>query len=401
MKRTEDKHQEIIDGLKGMPDITDDTDKEVLYSRISSVFSESHSTKKRKTDRKLIPILSTVAAAAIILMIPFMLQIDIFQSNNETAELFSVDETAYDDASHNSNKMESANEEQERSVDTEDSEAERTEEMSEQNIDTNDSLTSFTTMESSEPYQIVYAAIPDNQQQFIIPISFLVPENADLEAYYNSLESYMDMEEMELNNYMLKDASFELEESEVRIRLDDEFSIGDGSANAHIFEQTLSAMFTPYGIDKAVFQSENGGIDMGPFGVIEELSLNRNEEIYKLYKNQFLIPVPNSNNLSITDAIAEMKVEQTEFNINQTIPETVQYTADSSGNELILTLQDETSFENSQEVLIMIEAILMTAKSYGYEYVQFNNLPFDEIGNYNTSEPIKVPEGANPVDLRN
>ncbi|WP_249871894.1 hypothetical protein [Oceanobacillus saliphilus] len=395
MKQTEEEHQEIIDRLREMPEMKDETDKQVLYNRISSSVSNKEQVKSRNQKHKLVPVLATIMTAALIFIIPFIMnqreQLDLStESGTELAT--NSDEAEY------SRMMESSDFEQ----DIEESEEQDINSMNELTITPEGELQSYVIQESNEPYKVVYGALSDPQQQFIIPISFIIDETADLEEYYNNLENYMNREDWITNDYMLKNASFELKESVVLVDLENGFDIGEGSANAYIFEKVLVAMFTPYGISKAVFESDSNGIDLGPYGFVEELPLKREEEeIYKLYNNQLLIPLPNTNNLSIGDAITEMKAEEEEFNLGRTIPEDIHFSIDSTGDQLILTLDEESNFGNGQEELTMIEAILMTAKSFEYKFVQFNDLPYNQIGTYDTSEPIQVPEAVNPVDIRN
>ncbi|MGJ9456849.1 hypothetical protein [Oceanobacillus sp. CF4.6] len=399
MRQIDKEQQEIIDRLQEMPEIKDDTEKNVLYHRISSSLTDPSPTKKRQKKQKLIPVLATMMAVAFIIIIPVMLNNDNLVGQN--SEQFSdVDLATNVEKSEGSRLMESSDEDQ-LEMGSEESVVQNSEIMDEIKVPNDDSLESYVIQESNEPMKIVYAALSDLQQQYIIPISFIVSGNANLNEYYNELKYYIDNEEWATNEYMLNNASIELNESEVLIELGDKFSIGEGSTNAYLFEKMLSAMFTPYGINKAVFQSDANGVELGPYGVIEEILLNKEEKlIYKRYNNQFLVPIPNLN-LSIQDALAEMKIEQAEFNIDQTIPEEVQFTVDSSKNLLTLTLDEGSVSQNGQEEMTMIEAILMTAKSYGYQSVQFINFPFDQIGKYNISDPIPVPVAANPIDIRN
>ncbi|MFC4022909.1 hypothetical protein ACFOUV_03660 [Oceanobacillus longus] len=399
MRQIDKEQQEIIDRLQEMPEIKDDTEKNVLYHRISSSLTDPSPTKKRQKRQKLIPVLATMMAVTFILIIPVMLNND--NQVYQNSEQFSDVEIATNiEKSEDSRRMESSDEDQVE-MGSEESVVQNSELMDELKVPNDDSLESYVIQESNEPMKIVYGALSDLQQQYIIPISFIVSGNANLDEYYNELKFYINNEEWATNEYMLKNASIVLNESEVLIELGDKFSIGEGSTNAYLFEKMLSAMFTPYGINKAVFQSDTNGVELGPYGVIEELLLNKEENlIYKRYNNQFLVPIPNLN-LSIQDALTEMKIEQKEFNIDRTIPEEVQFTVDSSKNLLKLTLDDGSVSQDEQQVMTMIEAILMTAKSYGYQSVQFNNFPFDQIGRYNISAPIPVPIAANPIDIRN
>ncbi|WP_087971563.1 hypothetical protein [Oceanobacillus rekensis] len=396
MRRNEE-HQEIIDGLQNMPKIKDNTDKNMLYNRISLEMSNTRVIENRFRKKKLVPILVTILTALIIVLVPFMLKTEdqVKQNDKQFSEIEM--ETNFD-RNEESIVMENSDRDQESG----EAATNYSEEVNEIKINMEDSLNSFI-IQGSSTSKIVYGAIPDLGKQYIIPVSFIVDQDASVEEYYNELENYIKNVDVEwaTNDYMLANASFQLKESDVIIDLGDNFSIGAGSTNAYIFEQMLATMFTPYGINKAVFESKHHGVELGPFGVIEELSLSKEDDsIYKLYNNQFLIPIPNSN-LSIHDAMSEMKMEQEGFNISQTVPDEVQLSVESSDELLLLTLEEESTIGHDQEVMTMIEAILMTAKSYGYQSVQFRNFPVNQIGPYDITKPIPVPKAVNPVDIRN
>jgi hypothetical protein len=93
-----------------------------------------------------------------------------------------------------------------------------------------------------------------------------------------------------------------------------------------------------------------------------------------------------------------MKKAQKPLNIYPTIPEDIQFRLTTLDDQLFITPDNDQVFQDEQRALIMIEAILMTAKSFGYEFVTFNHVStIDQIGPYQFSEPIEVPEAVNPV----
>ncbi|UOK56899.1 hypothetical protein MGI18_19400 [Bacillus sp. OVS6] len=47
----------------------------------------------------------------------------------------------------------------------------------------------------------------------------------------------------------------------------------------------------------------------------------------------------------------------------------------------------------------MLEAILMTAKEFGYENVKFEGINVDRVGDMNVTEAVPVPFSPNPVEL--
>lgn len=392
MKQEGNEHQKIIDQLQELPNIKDDMEKEVLYNHISSNLTSEPDLNKRKNS-KFLPIFATTTIA-LIFITSFLFTTDMLPLE-QSSEIATNQEMIVNRADE-ANELARTNKNQENYTEySESGEMHR--------VESNEQSKSFVIANTdNSPLTIVYGAMTDEQQQYVIPLSFIMEENTDVNKSYNDMEQFIDDENWGINEYMLRDASFQLKESEVLIDLESDFSLDEGTT--HMFERFLSTMFTPYGIRKAVFRTDkNGnGIELEPYGNIKELSLQEEENVYyKLYQNQFLVPITNSDNVSISGAISEMKMKEEGFPIVQTIPSGIELDVLTEDEQLTLTFEDNTSLDNNQQGIIMVEALLMTAKSYGFQTVQFHNSPVNQIGNYNLSTPINVPEAVNPVDLRN
>jgi len=94
-----------------------------------------------------------------------------------------------------------------------------------------------------------------------------------------------------------------------------------------------------------------------------------------------------------------MKEEDTAFHLTNTIPEEINFRITEDEKELVLEYTGKAILENNEKYSVMIDAILMTAKSYGFESVRFDNIKIVRIGNYILEQPIKVPEGVNPYTI--
>ncbi|WP_223703510.1 GerMN domain-containing protein [Sutcliffiella deserti] len=64
---------------------------------------------------------------------------------------------------------------------------------------------------------------------------------------------------------------------------------------------------------------------------------------------------------------------------------------------VIISLSQESSLENTEENIFALEAIMMTAKEFGFEQVLFKTSEGGMIGNIQLNEPIDVPLSANPI----
>lgn len=409
--------EEIIRLLKSMPKVEDDTDKNTLYKRIS--FKNNREEPKMKNRKKLLPIIGTIAAAAIILI--FVVPMFMSNSPSETAQYDSSEETgtsttASEEEGQSENEQE--NGEQERETETDgnntqeepavnetDSAAEDTQQESQETETANEtnepaaSGADSQTVPAGSNLNIVHAAVPDAQMQYVIPVSFIVPDSMDRDSAYNSMDDYLMNAGLTDENYLLNDVTYTFQGNQVELDLPDDFSLGQGSAQANIFQQILETMFSPLGIETVTFSEE---VDMGPFGPLSQMELNTNNQAsYKLYNGEYLGEVPQGEQTAISDAINEMKNGEEAFNMQATIPAGVDFSVESADNVLTLNASGSTAVGDTQEMTTMIDAILMTAKSYGYDEVVFENLSADQIGPYQVTESIQVPEAGNPIDVRN
>ncbi|GGB33741.1 hypothetical protein GCM10011409_08960 [Lentibacillus populi] len=112
----------------------------------------------------------------------------------------------------------------------------------------------------------------------------------------------------------------------------------------------------------------------------------------------FLIPIVLDTQTSIAAALNEMKQNREASHVYRTIPTEIQFSV-STENQLEITLSNNAALPNTQEGITMIDAILMTAKSFGYASVTFHNTKVNQIGDYDLSKPIKVPKAVNPITI--
>lgn len=379
--KIENNDKQLIDQLKQLPKVEDHRDKDALFQYISSNLNEN---KPRKSF-KFAPIFSALIVVMLIFMIvPVLINLG-------------ISETSLNDSADSNSAVE------ESSLEMYTTEQSDDKAVSDHEIQLRDSeIESYVLQNIDEHSTIIYGAVTDDQLQSVIPVTIVIPEIVDLNTHYNQLNHYLEETDWGVNQYLFKDVNFDLDLSkhEVLMEVLDEFSIGDGSANTHIFNEMLTRMFRPYQIERIVFDEE---IDLGPFGIISELPIQKQaKESYKVFQadehqRKFLVPIKTEDDVTIEEAFEDMKNDQESFNIYPSIPEDVQFSLTASDRELIITSDHNQTFEDEQGAIMMIEAILMTSKSFGYERVIFNNFSIDQVGPYQLSKPIAVPEAINPI----
>jgi hypothetical protein len=389
----QDKQRVIVDQLTNMPDVKDSRSKEEIYHQISSRLSQEVKTGGRK---RWLPFVSAIAAALLFfILLPVLLHMDMQQtieehSPNQTNNLQIQDNQASPYSQENSRQETMADHDssgQESSLEKPDDE-------------------SLVVRSVGQDENIYFAGIPDIQEQYVIPFAFIHAGERDLQRFYNNMDQYISELDHFTGTYMFANAEFTFKqsESEVALALPDDFSIEGSTAAKNIFEHILTAMFSPYGTEIVTLHTNDGKpAVLEPFDVIGELSLpDMIPASYKLYEpddSKMLIPIPNDEQTGIEEAIQKMKEDEKEFHIYRTIPDDIQFTIEKENTHLNFILTDDTDFKEDRRSVDMIEAVLMTAKSYGYEQVKFDNTDIEHLGPYNLTEPVPVPEAVNPVYL--
>ena len=93
-----------------------------------------------------------------------------------------------------------------------------------------------------------------------------------------------------------------------------------------------------------------------------------------------------------------MQVSDEKFGIKRTIPKDSEYELTTSQDTLQIRFSKKLENITKVNLVLLIESVLMTAKSYGYQQVIFQNLTTgNKIENYNLAKPISVPQAPNPV----
>lgn len=384
MKKEKDE-EKIIKILQHMPGTFDKTPKEELLKRISKKLA--YKEKNLAPKKKIVPFFSfSVVILIMLVMVPIMInQKQSFSSENKMSNEITDKSTADNDYG----KLNEEN---------------KTENIAKARIMSAPSE-SYVARYIEQKHSVIYVGLSDPELKYVIPISLIGENTTDLSTYYDQLSTYLDEFEWGLSNYLFTDIPFDVdvELKEVTMVLPDDFNLVDGSASANIFEKILTTMFSPYDIEKVLFRTISGEeVDLGHFGVIKEMLIKDvNRVSYKLYQisesqRPFLIPIPHQENIEIMDSFEEMRISEQDFHIYQTIPDDILFTLEQTENRLLVRFTDKLTLEDEQEYVIMIDAMLMTAKGYGFDSIEFKNTA-DYIGPYDLSKPVQVPEAVNPI----
>lgn len=386
MKKMDD--QQLIEHLESMPIVQDRLSEEDWKQRVQPGAYKLQRQKRKRL--KMIPLLSTALMIGIlILIIP-----SLFQNQPSTLE---------QSATRSMMDMESKGPSDLTTDQAKEGESYVT---NEHTVD--EARGTYVLYDVGDQEWLVYAGTFDQSVQYIIPLTFVTTHATSVTDAYNQVDRYInDFSETSSVPYF-KEVTFDIKEDdgEVIMNIPEDYSIGEGSAIQGKFEEMLTIMFAPYDITKIIFNHpSNEPVSLGEIGEYRELELNEPKQAnFKIYddqasENEHLVPI-DQGDVSFPDAIKDLKHGDGDFFIEQTISSDVDLSI-TCENDHTCTINFLAGTDNmtEEEVVVAIESMLMTAKSYGYGYLQFNGLPYETIAGYDFSEQISVPLAVNPIHI--
>lgn len=395
MKKISD--EQLEDFLRKMPKLKDHRDPHDIYENISKKL------EKRPRKTWVIPSFATAAAVLLIAILSF----NMFDGGK---------------INHSADKsmQEEATTEQETSLRKEESVAEDKASQKIGNEENSTEMNDITFQATEEPTTAIYdedmgamqvftLAIPDSQGQNIIPVSFLIEpvDQAEKLAQLEDVMANIDEEQMGLDNYYPLQADLSIDEAvnmlHVDVAADHPYQLG--SSLPVSFEMAIQQLLTSLQLDQAIFTTNNTeeGINLGNDFLT---SLTKTERVnlayYLFYSNEKPYLVPSMESYStIQEAFNAMKtnVETHDLIAPLLVNQIDSVTTDDTNKLITITFNKEVQIEDTPETVQSIEAILLTAKSFGYDKVKFTNAPINQVGRFQLVEEIKVPVAANKKSI--
>ncbi|QSS98507.1 GerMN domain-containing protein [Pontibacillus sp. ALD_SL1] len=408
MKRNKyHSNDSIKDLLKSMPDVEDRQSSEDLYRKISA--KRNNELQRQSKRKKLATVwgVGVASAAAIILFLfaalPSMQQEQSYDtsSSEESVETSRDQAEARDQTKNEIDRSSESNVKKDESSSPETAEASFHDSMA-----TESSLISRVVTKNENELNAI-AAFGDLQGQYVVPVTFSVlKESNTMEQLYNSLEGSFKEDEWGVKGYQFASVSFDINQEEgiVLVNFPVDYDFPESSTQENIFIMSLKVMFGPLDVNTIKLETDGEpGINLGNNTGLEEIDIS-GEFLYKLYTPQkgprLFISIPVNQGSTVEEALKELKVDETAFSIEGTIPHSVDIEDVKIDGELLEVNMNGGDNIDDQQVITMIESILMTAKQFGFTQVKFNNLPKDEVGMYDLSQAISVPYSVNPMPLQ-
>ncbi|MGM0522735.1 MAG: hypothetical protein ACQER2_01605 [Bacillota bacterium] len=402
MNMHDDKEQKIIDQLSEFPHVHSKQSKEAFYQKVNSDMmpNQKKSTRKR---RVAFPALLTAIVLALVFVV---LKDQIIPPQTEQA----VNDVALETAQKN------------RIADAPGEEAEEGALLKDE-INTFNTTTYQTNRFSNvqghhvimpsdgvnDLAQITVVAM-DTSVMFPVPLT-VIDQQVDPITFYNDQLALFDFNQLGLTGETFDFGTFSQVNQAVTLAINSATSAINSSAQATMFEQTLRYMFQD-DYDVVSVENTNGEpIELGPFGEVDQFDLKEVQKLsYKYVRtssgHKFMVPIEATLNgetfITIDEALVDMQEPVPDFNIEPAIPEGVTYTLDlSTDGEVKLTFDSHDILGDNAETIDMIEAILMTAKSFDFKQVVIvmEDLDVNQVGPYPLDTALDLPVAINPVKI--
>ncbi|RPF55739.1 hypothetical protein [Aquisalibacillus elongatus] len=382
------KDQDIENLLSEMPDINDERSFDEYYQRISTQLNDEKQTHNQTNKRWMLPAFVTAAAACLLIIIGLQ-----FMNSNETTDMNMAQDDSESSAEEGSmEENESADESGQ--ISTQDEEAEEMDILLSQSM----TVTEQELEGSNQQEQMTYV-VPNNDLTGYIPLS--IPSRTEQpEEMFNLINEHLNEDRLGVDTSIFNHLVYlGLNDEGLPIIEVDQSSI-QGSAMETAVINALN-FFEPLGYNRVIVQNSEGtDVEFPQMGTTNEIQLQQSKKTYKLYTNANQLLWLESNmtsNSSIAAAIDNLKVSDEESGVMAPLPEELNFTLSEDQNELTMTFESIPNVNTEQELLYLVESILLTAKSYGFTEVKFEQLGRDQIGKYNLDSPVKVPVYVNPI----
>ncbi|GEL76126.1 hypothetical protein [Tenuibacillus multivorans] len=403
------QNDEIEKTLSEMPKINDSRSFDDYYNQISKQVNQRKIRKHAKRGW-IIPAITSAAALVLVFIIGLQFintnqtadEMKTYQSIEDSVDQAETNESANESASSGDAEMAEIEEYNQDGQGNQDmggaSNDDENQQFSMQEVDANSSM--VVTQDESQGKQFVTFIIPDNQVQYFAPITVEMNDQDPYEFFNQSRELIMD-DEWGLSSDVLSSITFiGMNDQNIPILEMDETELQDGTAIERVAMEVIR-YFQYLGHEKVAVRDPNGDpVSLAHVGEVEEVTFENQLKAYKLYQPQsdelFWIEKVLMNGASIEEAIEELKVSEEAFNIKAPVPNNVNIEIEGQDPVLNIRFLNPEQLAESTEIPYIIESILLTAKSFGYEQVDFNNLGMTQVGPYQLDEPVQVPAYINP-----
>ncbi len=389
--------------LKQMPKVEDSRSPNEIYYNVQ---------KQLKKDKRKYWYIPTAAVAAVILL-SFILYPSIFPSNHASeSKLF----MATKDAADQENSYENTESFEAQAEDS----GEQTEVIEEAAEDkANPGISSIQAIPDQSalyPEQVtdnmtaITYAVPDMLGQNVIPVTITVPNKANetwLDQYQNN-KDHIPFEEMGLNSKLLPLAGditiTGSDNSAIEIDFPKDHPYAVGSTNSRSLENSLNYTLSNTTFNKVLFYT-NGtpGVNLGNMGEQKEQLVNKQtKQPYFILQTEgesdaLLTPYLDGSYATVQEALEAMKADIDTHSLKGPLKNFAIVSVTENGKELVIDLGN-TKVEETDENMLAFESIMLTAKNFGFETVNFRHSSQQNFVSFQFNTSIQVPVAPNYLE---
>lgn len=404
MKKFRWKENEIEDMLRQLPQIKDKRSKEEVVVGIDN-------KKRKRRIKQWIPLIAGIASLFIMMIIGSSLITEKEEYSSQTEEIIGNGKLAtneseilrdqqhqYDDKTkqkgHDLNKEES-------NLREETEFKSHTQKEGRRNISTGAIYS-----EELEDKSIITLGVPDDQRNFIIPISFIVDHFDETDALNQVVKK---MSEINEKYYGLSDyfpLDIKVTKDTINNTAHFEFPTDSKLLDEDIlFLRTMEETLAYLKIDKMTFATgSRPGALFAHAGLLEEEEIPQHKNrTYLLYQKdesspKFLVP-SHLDYQKLEEAIHAAKEDPGIEGVSPAIPESLKWKNISIDGDLVtVELASVAELGDNIESLRALEVILFTVKDFGYKRVKFKDAPITTVGYLDLKKELTVPVAPNQVN---
>ncbi|MDV6377648.1 hypothetical protein ORD22_05145 [Sporosarcina sp. GW1-11] len=392
--------EKIDKTLREMPTIEDRRSKEEVFQRLKN---DSRLTagqpKKRVSKGKWKPTIVAVAAVLLLtILVPTFLNHTEQTAMDKTTSQEATESVKMEDHSTIGNEN-AANEESAESAD---------EIMFSRVTDVHYAAYADSTQ---IPFRIGLAT----DQATIIPVTFLLPQEQvvrdlqtsepDTVALYNAYAKKIDEETLGFTAYHPYNAEVSSENKRVVMKFPANHSYDLASATLEMLNLSIQATF--YGMDEVEFLQEDGSpIEFDQVGeVAEPITLTgaaKHQAYYRFTQSnaeQLLSSNFGQSYETVEEALEAMKETPNDI-YSSVVPSNIDFTVTEEQGIVHVKFTQQLDLDRLQleDAMQLIEGILLTVASFDKQ-VQFSHIVQENWMNFDFTQPVKKPIGANPKYL--
>ncbi|MGM0852925.1 MAG: hypothetical protein ACQEWI_10000 [Bacillota bacterium] len=412
MKQSEWKDRDIEDLVKKLPQIKDDRTPQSIYAKM-----ERQNKKTFFAFNRFIPTVAALAAIFIMVMLAPTVLNQFNENSMEKSEMKSMESLGEESATNSAqDSLGKSNDKSAMIPDSDKDQMTAEKDNNELSMAETEKDLQPTTAERLSLYaedlegQDYYSYGLVSPEAVPVPISIIdrpAEGEEDWLTRHEEIAGELPEGEWGMEDFLPLKGKFTSGENKVIFTLDSEHSYSGGSAVEYAFYHSLLYSFQHKGLNEVVLQEQDGSVpEFSSTGEFSKIDLNEAvHTAYYLYspngRERFLVP-DNINRGNVKESIQAMKHTETSL-FQSVIPKNINISVTESEGDLTINFLNELDIESldNETAMEMIEGILLTSKSSGYERVQFENIKQERWNGFMFNEPIETPISPNKKTFEN